>query len=101
MHKREGRTMTLAELKNRKVGICVSGGLDSRTITRKLVDVGADVLCFTANLGQPDEKDIRDIVKRMAPCGAKTVIVDLRAEMAAACFEAVKAQAMYDGGYWN
>jgi len=93
--------MTLDELKHEKVGICVSGGLDSRTITRKLADLGVDVTCFTANLGQPDEKDVRDIARRMAPCGAKTIIVDLRDAMAAACFDAIKAQAMYDGGYWN
>lgn len=37
----------------------------------------------------------------MAPTGIETVIVDLRNEMADACLEAVKCQAMYDGGYWN
>jgi len=79
----------------------VSGGLDSKTVTRKLVDLGIDVTCFTADLAQPDEHDIRDVAKRMAPCGARTVIADLKQEMAAACFEMIKAQAMYDGGYWN
>ena len=69
--------MTIHELKNEKVGLCVSGGLDSRTITKKLVDLGIDVVCFTADLGQPDESDIRAIQTRMAPCGANTVIVDL------------------------
>jgi len=93
--------MRWCELKNEKVGLCVSGGLDSRTIAKKLVDLGIDVTCFTANLGQPDEKDIRNVARRMAPCGVKTVIVDLRDAMAEACFEAIKAQAMYDGGYWN
>ena len=95
------RNMTLDELKKERVGICVSGGLDSKTVTRKLVDLGVDVVCFTANLAQPDETDIKDVARRMAPCGAKTVIVDLRNEMAEACFEAIKARAMYDGGYWN
>jgi argininosuccinate synthase len=93
--------MTIADLKNEKVGVCVSGGLDSKTVTRKLADLGVDVMCFTADLGQPDEKNIRDVAKRMAPCGAKTVIVDLKNQMAEACFEMIKAQAMYDGGYWN
>ena len=37
----------------------------------------------------------------MAPCGAETVVVDLKEPMAEACFEVIKAQAMYDGGYWN
>lgn len=93
--------MTISELRGEKVGVCVSGGLDSRTVTRRLVNEGVDVMCFTADLAQPDEKDIRDVVKKMAPCGAKTVIVDLKADMAAECFEMIKAQAMYDGGYWN
>ncbi|MBN1556633.1 MAG: argininosuccinate synthase [Lentisphaerae bacterium] len=93
--------MTLDELAGEKVGLCVSGGLDSKTITRKLVDLGVDVVCFTADLGQPDEADIGAVVAKMAPCGAETVAVDLKAAMAEACFETVRAQAMYDGGYWN
>jgi argininosuccinate synthase len=93
--------MKLADLQGKKLGACVSGGLDSRAITRKFVDLGVDVTCFTADLAQPDESDIADVVGKMAPCGAETIIVDLKAEMAAACFTVIKAQAMYDGGYWN
>ena len=93
--------MILSNLSNEKCGICVSGGLDSRTVTKKLVDLGVDVLCFSADLGQPDEEDISGVVEKMAPCGAETVVVDLKDAMAEACFRAIKAQAMYDGGYWN
>ncbi|MFC1497660.1 argininosuccinate synthase [Verrucomicrobiota bacterium] len=93
--------MTIDELKNEKLGICVSGGLDSKTIARKLIDLGADVLCFTADLGQPDEDDIGNVTEKMKPCGVETIIVDLKNEMATACFGMIKAQAMYDGGYWN
>lgn len=93
--------MNLANLTHHKVGICVSGGLDSRTITHKMKASGVDLLCFTADLGQPDEKDIKDVAKKMAPCGVDTMIVDLKADMAEACFEVLKTQAMYDGGYWN
>jgi argininosuccinate synthase len=95
--------MTIADLlkSKEKVGICVSGGLDSRTITKKLSDLGLDVACFAADLAQPDVKDINEVRKKMAPCGVKTTIVDLKAQMAEACFEVIKAQAMYDGGYWN
>jgi argininosuccinate synthase len=93
--------MRLADLKGLKLGICVSGGLDSRAITRKLVELGNEAVCFTADLGQADEKSMRDVVKRMAPCGAETVVVDLKNEMAEACFRMIEAQAMYDGGYWN
>ncbi|MCK5529311.1 MAG: argininosuccinate synthase [Kiritimatiellae bacterium] len=93
--------MELSDLKNEKLGICVSGGLDSKTVTKRLVDMGADVVCFTADLAQADEEDIQDVVTNMAPCGAETVVVDVKDAMADACLVMVKAQAMYDGGYWN
>jgi len=93
--------MTLDELKREKVGICVSGGLDSRTVARHLKESGIDVLCFSADLGQADEVDMRDVVARMAECGVETVVVDLKEAMAEACFTMIRAQARYDGGYWN
>ncbi len=93
--------MLLRDLEGEKLGICVSGGLDSRTVTRRLIEAGCEVLCFTADVGQPDERDIADVAHKMAPTGAKTVIVDVKAQVADACFAAIKAQAMYDGGYWN
>jgi argininosuccinate synthase len=95
------RLVLLKELANRKVGICVSGGLDSKTVTRRLLEAGVDVLCFTADLAQPDEEDINGVIKKMAPTGAQTVVVDLKQEMARACFLMLKTQARYDGGYWN
>lgn len=93
--------MKLEDLKNRHIGVCVSGGLDSKTITKCLKDAGLKVSCFAADLAQPDEKDIRDIKRKMAPCGAPVYIVNLQKQMAEACLKAIKAQAMYDGGYWN
>lgn len=93
--------MTLAELTGEKLGVCVSGGLDSKTITRKFTELGIDVVCFTADLAQGDEADIGGVAEKMAPCGAETVVVDLKEAMADACFAMIRAQAMYDGGYWN
>ena len=93
--------LTVHDMKGRKIGICVSGGLDSKTISCRLREAGADVLCFTADLGQPDEKDINDVAKKMAPCGVETVIVNIRKPMAEACYQVIKAEATYDGGYWN
>ncbi len=93
--------MLLHELTGEKVGICVSGGLDSKTVTTRLKQAGVDVMCFTADLAQPDEQDINDIIVRMQPCGAQTIIVDLKAEMAEACYTMVQCQAVYDGDYWN
>ena len=93
--------MNIRDLAGEKLGLCVSGGLDSRTVARRLVELGIDVTCFSADLAQPDEDDIRHVAVRMKPCGAPTVIVDLKKPMAEACFEMLAAQAMYDGGYWN
>jgi len=93
--------MKLEDLKKEKVGICVSGGLDSRTVATRLVEAGVDVMAFTADLAQPDEEDIAQVVERMSPCGVDTVVVDLKEAMANACLEMIKAQATYDGGYWN
>lgn len=93
--------MILSDLHDKSVGICVSGGLDSKTVTKRLVEAGLEVTCFTADLAQPDELDIQDIARRMAPCGAETVIVDLKDAMAEMCLDVVLAGASYDGGYWN
>jgi argininosuccinate synthase len=93
--------MLLRELHGHKLGICVSGGLDSRTVTKRLIAAGCDVACFVADLGQPDETDIDDVRVRMEATGAPCTIVDLREAMAEACFTTIAAQATYDGGYWN
>jgi len=91
----------LEQLKGHKVGICVSGGLDSKTVATRLRQRGVDCLCFTADLAQPDESDIQDVVEKMAPTGVETIAVDLKKEMADACFLMVRGQTTYDGGYWN
>ncbi len=93
--------LNIHSLKGCHLGACVSGGLDSRTIAKRLTEADVKVTGFTADLGQPDETDITDVRKRMAPCGVETHIVDLKEPMAEACFEVLMAQAMYDGGYWN
>lgn len=93
--------MQLRDLHGETLGICVSGGLDSRTVTRRLLDAGCKVVCFTADLGQPDETDIEDVKRRMEATGAESHVVDLKPQMAEACFATIKALAQYDGGYWN
>ena len=91
----------VSKFKGKRVGVCVSGGLDSKTVSKRLVEAGVDVLTFSADLGQPDETDIQNVRKRMATCGVETVIVDLKDDMAEGCFDIIQAQARYDGGYWN
>ena len=36
-----------------------------------------------------------------ATCGVKTIIIDLKDDMAEGCFDIIQAQATYNGGYWN
>ena len=93
--------MQIGDLTGEKIGICVSGGLDSKSVTARLIEAGLDVVGFTADLAQPDEDDIQDIPRRMAPTGSETRVVDLKQSMAKAAMLVVKAQARYDGGYWN
>lgn len=93
--------MLLKELEGKKVGICVSGGLDSKTVATRMIQAGVECICFTADLAQPDEDNIEGVRDKMAPTGAETVIVDLKQDMARACFRMIRTQAMYDGGYWN
>ena len=93
--------MRIEDLQGKRVGVCVSGGLDSKTVTSRLMRDGLDVICFSADLGQPDEENIEDIIAKMDPTGAETIIVDLKPEMAEACLLVLRTQAKYDGGYWN
>ena len=94
--------MTVDQLKGKTVGAAVSGGLDSCTITRWLVDNGVNVVCFTADLGQPDEENMDEICERMLACGAQeAVIIDAKDELAMAGIKVIQSQAKYEGGYWN
>ena len=94
--------MNVDQLKGKTVGAAVSGGLDSCTITRWLVDNGVNVVCFTADLGQPDEKNIDEIRDRMSACGAQeTLMVDAKDALAIAGIKVIQSQAKYEGGYWN
>jgi argininosuccinate synthase len=94
--------MTVDQLKGKTVGAAVSGGLDSCTITRWLVDNGVNVVCFTADLGQPDEENMDEICERMLACGAQeAVIVDAKDELAMAGIKVIQSQSKYEGGYWN
>ena len=64
--------MNVNELKGQTIGFLASGGLDSCTITHWLSEKGVKVVCFTADLAQPDETDFGAIEKRMRACGASS-----------------------------
>ena len=94
--------MNVDQLKGKIIGAAVSGGLDSCTVTRWLADNDVNVVCFTADLGQPDEKNVEEIRERMLASGAQeTVIVDAKDALAMAGLKVIQTQAKYEGGYWN
>ena len=95
------KPITIENLKGQTVGVCVSGGLDSKTVCTVLKEAGVNVISFSADLGQPDETDIRNVRTRMSTCGVECVIVDAKDRLAEIAFEVIMAQARYDGGYWN
>ena len=94
--------MNIKDLRGKKVGAAVSGGLDSMTISQWMTEHGAQIYAFTADLGQPDEIDIDDVRMRMLAAGAKEAhIIDAKDAMAMAGIQVIQCQAMYEGGYWN
>lgn len=94
--------MKAQDLKGKTIAFAGSGGLDSCTITRWLTDKGVRVVCFTADLGQPDEEDTEDIRKRMLLAGAEDfVLLPTREAIAEIGLKVIQTQACYEGRYWN
>jgi len=94
--------MKAQDLKGKTIAFAGSGGLDSCTITRWLADQGVEVICFTADLGQPDEDDTDAIRQRMLKAGATDfVLLPAREAIAEAGLRVVQSQACYEGRYWN
>ena len=93
---------TLADLKGKTVAFAASGGLDSCTVTRWLTENGVTVVCFTADIAQPDEANFDEVGARMRACGAADyVAIPLHDMIAEAGIEGVQFQARYEGAYWN
>jgi argininosuccinate synthase len=88
-----------AEVK--RVLLLYSGGLDTSVMLKWIQDsYDAEVVCLTANLGQPGEDYavIEDKAKRLG--ALECHVVDAREEFAAEYIvPAVKANALYGGGY--
>ncbi|CAN0016819.1 unnamed protein product, partial [Pylaiella littoralis] len=83
-----------------KVVLAYSGGLDTSVILKWLSGQGFEVICYCANVGQQGE-DYEAITKKAKDCGAsKVYIEDLCEEFVTDyVFEAVKANALYEGQY--
>jgi argininosuccinate synthase len=94
--------MKAQDLKGKTIAFAGSGGLDSCTITRWLADQGVEVICFTADLGQPDEEDTDAIRQRMLLAGAADfVLLPCQEAIAQAGLSIIQTQACYEGRYWN
>jgi argininosuccinate synthase len=66
-----------------RIGIAYSGGLDTRTAVAWLTRHGLEVHAYTADLGQPDEKNVAEIPPSALAHGAKGArVVDCREAMA-------------------
>ena len=62
-----------------RVGIAFSGGLDTSAAVAWMREKGAVPYCYTADLGQPDEPDLDDVLLRAKVYGAeKARMVDCR-----------------------
>src|SRR5688572_13688511 len=67
-------SLTVHDLKGQTVAFAASGGLDSCTVTKWLTENGVTVVCFTADMAQPDETNFADVERRMRASGAADFI---------------------------
>jgi argininosuccinate synthase len=69
--------------KGQAVAIAFSGGLDTRTAVAWIKNRGLNVHAYTADLAQPDEKDVRDVPKEALRHGAVAArLLDCREALA-------------------
>ena len=79
-----------------KVGIAFSGGLDTSAAIAWMREHGAIPYAYTANLGQPDERDYDDIPRRAKAYGAQEArLVDCRAALVAEGVAALQSGAFH------
>ena len=79
-----------------KVGIAFSGGLDTSAALHWMRAKGAIPYAYTANLGQPDEKDYDDIPKKALAYGAeKARLIECRPQLVAEGLAAIQCGAFH------
>jgi argininosuccinate synthase len=83
-----------------KVVLAYSGGLDTSVILAWLIEEkGAEVICYTADVGQGEEVEAAR-QKALATGAAEAVVEDLREEFVRdAVFPAIRASAVYEWYY--
>jgi argininosuccinate synthase len=79
-----------------KVGLAFSGGLDTSAALHWMRGKGAIPYAYTANLGQPDEKDYDEIPRKALQYGAESArLVDCRAALVAEGIAALQSGAFH------
>jgi argininosuccinate synthase len=79
-----------------KVGIAFSGGLDTSAALHWMREKGAIPYAYTANLGQPDEKDYEEIPRKALNYGAeKARLVECRPQLVAEGIAALQCGAFH------
>ena len=83
-----------------KVVLAYSGGLDTSVILTWLIEeYDAEVIAYTADVGQGDEVEEAE-AKALATGASKAVVEDLTAEFVSdAVFPAIRANAEYENYY--
>lgn len=84
---------------SKAIVLAYSGGLDTSVCVKWLAQRGYRVICFMADVGQGEPSAAA--IRRGKAAGASKIIVrDLRKEfLTEYCFPALKANAVYEGGY--
>ena len=90
----------MASIDAKRIIVAYSGGLDTSVIIRWLKEEsGAEVVAFTADVGQGEELDPLD-EKARATGAEKLILEDLREEFVRDfVFPALRANAVYESGY--
>jgi argininosuccinate synthase len=79
-----------------RIGIAFSGGLDTSAALRWMRVKGAVPYAYTANLGQPDEKDYEDIPRRALAYGAEAArLIDCRPQLVSEGLAALQSGAFH------
>jgi len=86
-------------MKNKKIILAYSGGLDTSVILKWLSNKGYEVICFVGNVGQKEDFDA--VKKKALVTGASNVYIeDLRLEFVTDyIFPALQGNALYEGRY--
>lgn len=86
-------------MKNNKVILAYSGGLDTSVILKWLIDKGYEVIAYVADVGQED--DFAEVENKALAIGASKVYIEnLQEELVTDyIFPTIKANAMYENRY--